>query len=406
MGFPAARIGDMHVCPMVTPAPVPVPHVGGPILPPGVPTVFIGGMPAAVVGNMCTCVGPPDVIVKGSLGVFIGGMPAARMGDMTAHGGTIVMGCFTVLIGDIIVRTPCVIIAQIQANPPPSQQLLEELANSVAVNTGNSSDASATARHFQATSQALDNARLSLAVYGAPDPPGFRRITGEGLRQFNLSDEDMVNTDTGFRAGIYESTNGREPRYVAAFAGTDDTGDGVSDVRQGLGGRDPQYDQANLIGRRMRTSTGPNGFTTTGHSLGGGLASFVSADTGADGTTFNAAGIHQNTLDSAGISDSQRDGNRGHVDSYQNSHCPLSTAQNNREVGLSIGGLLGGGLLGLGASIALLATGAMPRAYGNRIEVPSAAESYVSGHGIAEMVELLEKQTRNDLANLTSQFNC
>jgi uncharacterized Zn-binding protein involved in type VI secretion len=101
MGQPAARVGDMHVCPMVTPGMPPIPHVGGAILPPGVPTVMIGGMPAAVVGNMCMCVGPPDSTIKGSLGVFIGGMPALRMGDMTAHGGSIVMGCPTVLIGDI-----------------------------------------------------------------------------------------------------------------------------------------------------------------------------------------------------------------------------------------------------------------------------------------------------------------
>lgn len=94
---PAARVGDMHTCPMVNPGPVP--HVGGPILPPGVPTVIIGGMPAAVVGNMCTCVGPPDVIAKGSMTVMIGGMPAARMGDNTAHGGVIVMGLPTVMIG-------------------------------------------------------------------------------------------------------------------------------------------------------------------------------------------------------------------------------------------------------------------------------------------------------------------
>ncbi len=91
---------DMHVCPMQTPAVVPIPHVGGPILPPGQPTVLIAGMPAAVVGDMCICVGPPDVIVMGSSGVMIGGRPAARMGDMTAHGGTIVIGCPTVLIGE------------------------------------------------------------------------------------------------------------------------------------------------------------------------------------------------------------------------------------------------------------------------------------------------------------------
>ena len=93
---PAARVTDMHVCPMVTAL---VPHVGGPILPPGEPTVLIGGLPAARVGDMCVCTGPPDSIIAGSGTVLIGGMPAARMGDSTAHGGTIVLGEPTVLIG-------------------------------------------------------------------------------------------------------------------------------------------------------------------------------------------------------------------------------------------------------------------------------------------------------------------
>ncbi|MBC7568896.1 MAG: PAAR domain-containing protein [Spirosoma sp.] len=101
MGQPAARVGDLHVCPMVTPGLPPVPHVGGPILPPGMPNVLIGGMPAATVGCMCTCVGPPDVIIKGSFTVLIGGKPAARMGDNTAHGGVITIGFPTVLIGDM-----------------------------------------------------------------------------------------------------------------------------------------------------------------------------------------------------------------------------------------------------------------------------------------------------------------
>ena len=97
--MPAARISDMHVCPMVTPGLPPIPHVGGPILPPGKPTGPIGGRPAATATGMATCVGPPDVIVKGSFTVLIQGLPAARLGDMTAHGGTIVAGCPTVLIG-------------------------------------------------------------------------------------------------------------------------------------------------------------------------------------------------------------------------------------------------------------------------------------------------------------------
>lgn len=101
MGKPAARIGDMHMCPMVTPGLPPVPHVGGPITGPGCPTVLIGGMPAAVMGDMCTCVGPPSTVVLGSTGVFFGGKPAARMGDMTAHGGTITIGFPTVLIGEV-----------------------------------------------------------------------------------------------------------------------------------------------------------------------------------------------------------------------------------------------------------------------------------------------------------------
>jgi uncharacterized Zn-binding protein involved in type VI secretion len=86
----------MHTCPMVT---VLVPHVGGPILPPGCPTVLIGGLPAAALGDMLVCTGPPDAIIMGSSTVMIGGRPAARVGDATAHGGVIILGCMTVNIG-------------------------------------------------------------------------------------------------------------------------------------------------------------------------------------------------------------------------------------------------------------------------------------------------------------------
>lgn len=92
----AARLTDMHTCPMVTGV---VPHVGGPITGPCLPNVLIGGLPAAVVGDMLVCVGPPDVIVKGSVTVLIGGKPAARQGDLTAHGGVIIVGLPTVQIG-------------------------------------------------------------------------------------------------------------------------------------------------------------------------------------------------------------------------------------------------------------------------------------------------------------------
>jgi uncharacterized Zn-binding protein involved in type VI secretion len=92
----AARIGDMHTCPMVTGT---VPHVGGPVLPAGCPTVLIAGQPAARVGDSAVCSGPPDTIVSGSGTVKIGGSPAARVGDSTAHGGSITLGAPTVSIG-------------------------------------------------------------------------------------------------------------------------------------------------------------------------------------------------------------------------------------------------------------------------------------------------------------------
>jgi len=92
----AARITDMHTCPLFN---GPVPHVGGPVTGPGVPTVLIGGLPAAIVGDLLVCVGPPDTIAMGSTTVLIGNMPAARQGDITAHGCVIVMGHPTVQIG-------------------------------------------------------------------------------------------------------------------------------------------------------------------------------------------------------------------------------------------------------------------------------------------------------------------
>jgi len=95
----AARSSDMHTCPLQTPGTPPIPHVGGPISGPGNLQVLIGKLPAACIGELCTCVGPPDSIAKGSATVLIGKKPAARMGDMTAHGGTIAAGCATVMIG-------------------------------------------------------------------------------------------------------------------------------------------------------------------------------------------------------------------------------------------------------------------------------------------------------------------
>ena len=101
MGKPAARLTDMHTCPQFNPGRSHIPHVGGPIAGAGVPTVLIGGVAAAVVGDTATCVGPPDAIASPcSPTVLIGGKAAARVGDLTVHGGVVIgPGCVTVLIG-------------------------------------------------------------------------------------------------------------------------------------------------------------------------------------------------------------------------------------------------------------------------------------------------------------------
>lgn len=106
--LPAARVGDLHVCPMWSGV---VPHVGGPVIPPCAPTVLVGFMPAARLGDMCVCAGGPDTIVSGSATVLISGSLAARMSDLTVHGGMITIGCPTVLIGGPAPPAP---------PPPPS----------------------------------------------------------------------------------------------------------------------------------------------------------------------------------------------------------------------------------------------------------------------------------------------
>ena len=97
-GPPASRITDMHLCPMATPGLPPIPHVGGPVIT-GQMNVLVGKLPQARVTDKCVCVGPPDMIVKGSMSVLVGKMPAARIGDTCMHGGALIMGCPTVLIG-------------------------------------------------------------------------------------------------------------------------------------------------------------------------------------------------------------------------------------------------------------------------------------------------------------------
>jgi uncharacterized Zn-binding protein involved in type VI secretion len=96
MAMPAAALSAMHVCPQVTPPGIP--HVGGPVVSPSMPTVLLGGLPAIGPGSMAVCVGPPDSVVMGSPTALAGGMPMSRVGDSCAHGGAIVVPVPTVLL--------------------------------------------------------------------------------------------------------------------------------------------------------------------------------------------------------------------------------------------------------------------------------------------------------------------
>ncbi|MGB6597631.1 MAG: PAAR domain-containing protein [Candidatus Acidiferrum sp.] len=175
---PAARTTDMHVCPMVT---VLVPHVGGPILPPCEPTVLIGFLPAARVTDMLTCVGPPDVIIMGSPTVLIGGLMAARIGDPTVHGGAIVLGCFTVMIGE----------AGVPVLSAPSSPLLLDGGSGAA--GGND----------KPTAEAADKAVLD--KFGADIP--------ETAKTPSAGSATVLQPDSDFKDGLKSRHPGMEKNY-------------------------------------------------------------------------------------------------------------------------------------------------------------------------------------------------
>lgn len=437
MGQPAARVGDMHICPMFD---GPKPHVGGPILPPGVPTVLIGGMPAAIVTGKCTCASPaPDVIVKGSLGVFIGGKPAARLGDMTAHGGTITVGCPTVLIGDLApvsvvvgLVSPCAILNKLQQEPTTGAEaaeqakLQQDLEDAVFQNMhklpkDQQHAALDSLQQYQENVDVLGDAVLSQAVYGENDygscgktPCGYTKVDPADYdfdEKYLDSGLDKKYLHCGFKAAIYKTPKGET---VVAFAGTDMTlkdgpADFYTDLMQGVGAPTDQYDRAMIIGDNMQDALGPEGFRTTGHSLGGGLASAVSATTGAKGRTYNAAGLHQYTTQrDFGVSNKIREKNEKNVDAYYNSHDPLNRLQDNRKTNLGVVGWIANKIFGPFGSFGVKLveiTGGMPKAYGNRKKIPSKKKGLME-HGIQDVIDLMADQVNDNLNDLKNQFGC
>jgi len=283
---PAARISDMHVCPLITPGTPPVPHVGGPVVA-GAPTVLVAFMPQARIGDMCTCVGPPDAIAAGSPTVLICGMPAARMGDATMHGGTVASGAPNVLIG-----------VSGNAAPPPLSPVLVLLI------------CLQLAQNLAEMEQAREDMELAYASYMDEDfelPGGWERASDDDLRDLGLIDANGDNLTriegSDFRADVFarpdpnNMPDGKE--YTIAFRGTTNFAPWSSDSRanagQAMGRETAYYSRAIEIGERAALlSPGPT--RIVGHSLGGGMASAAAGAGGFEANTFNAAGLHDNTI--------------------------------------------------------------------------------------------------------------
>ena len=466
MSKPAARIGDMHVCPMVTPGTPPVPHVGGPVTGPGVPTVLICGQPAAVMGDMCTCVGPPDTIVLGSVGVLIGGKPAARMGDMCAHGGTIAAGAPTVLIGELSPGAPvppvllgpimfklqsainkvvgadspsgalamkmaqatmalqqAALTGQAMANPaafaPTPKTPCEQLASMAGMNMKDRmaamkdleenlhSNQPDVADQLSKDHGVLEKAYLSEAIYPnsklKPEDIGFAVVSDEDRRRLGLLPASKY-TDQQLYA------KGDPPKYVLCMRGTFEKKDWGTNAKQALGFEDTSYNEA-IINSQELGRRGVN-VELTGHSKGGGMAAAASAASGLPATTFNAAGVHQKTLISQGLTEHQIAEAARDVEAYHNARDPLNFSQDNRKAALGLlGGLAGsvGGPVGTAVSMALgfvLHSGGVPQAFGQRTTVPAhrgQGLNPLTNHGMEAMMKSLAEQQDN---RLNDQLGC
>jgi len=307
-GFPAARVMDMHTCPMCLGAPFPV-------LPPAAVTVLIGKMPAARMGDLCACliqavvpIPSVDAIIFGSPTVLIMGQPAARMLDPTVKGGVILPPCCpTVLIGLVGVPVitlpgmPGIPMAALLSNPaagliaPPGGSEQNPICKTLGVAAQN-------------IAKARDDGMLADAAYGdpqAPLPPGTRRATVDDLKNIGFHDgrNDLTKIpDSNFRSEVFVQTDpvtGQES-YVVGFKGSSfppwkNPEDCLTNLKQGMGRETQYYNHAMVMAKRAQIAA-PGKVRYVGHSLGGGLAAAAAAVGKAEATTFNSAGVNAATL--------------------------------------------------------------------------------------------------------------
>ena len=411
--FFAARVSDLHICPMVTGV---VPHVGGPILPPGQINVLIGNMPAARMGDMCTCAGPPDVIVRGEPTVLIGGKPAARFMDTTAHGGMITTGFPTVIIGSASGGST-------GGGPSPGagggpapgdeHESCFECRQSLADEGMNSSDPEvrAAASDMDRLNHDLEHARLSQHVYDGTAPEGWEVVDDPGeLAALGLDPGDLEQPGSEFRAVVYRPLPGHfgdDMKTTIAFRGSQNPladrahlEDWTNNLQQSLGMESSYYENAVGIGNVIGERNADVEFA--GHSLGGGLASAASRASGRDATTFNSAGLHDSTV-------SRYDGTpqNSNVNAYRVEDEILTGIQEggwkSRLGGAAAGALAGGLSGGLAGALrgAIGGYGAVqtlndlaPDAIGTKYDLEGSGNPGAR-HGIQQAVDAMENQIKD-----------
>ncbi|HRI06476.1 MAG TPA: PAAR domain-containing protein [Nannocystaceae bacterium] len=381
----AARIVDAHCCPA---------HCERPIVPPASLDVWIGGRPAARLGDFIAC-WPPNVIIEGSESVHINGRPAARRGDASAHGGRIKEGEPTVLIGQSSSQAKRARLAQRQA------LIANARASSIA-----SPSLLAAADRLEFNNKAVEHARLSESVYGACCAPvGWTRLTGDDLPEALRDERIWSDDESGFYAALYRSDDGE---IVLAFRGTENGRDWrKANIPQGLGLESEQYTAANTLARAVQRAYGP-GVRTTGHSLGGGLATLASVSTGMLATVFNPAALHRKTAARVGAdvaaADSQVDAVivRGEILTTAQDYTPLPDARGRRHYVQAGDSMLGAAIKGarMGSTVGSM-VGPKGRVAGAVVGAAVAVgmESY-DRHGMDHVIEGIEAQKSADIETL------
>lgn len=410
--LPVARITDMHVCPMFD---GPKPHVGGPILPPGVPVVLAGSLPVATMGNPCVCVGPPDVIVSGCPKVLVGGRPVARISDMTAHGGIIVAGCPNVLIAPDAAGAPPVALAASNSSlatapraallAPKKQRYAERKALIAKGKASKNPKVVKAAEQLEKNNVAVEKAKLANDVYDpAKGPPeGWKNISDDpkALAKYELDPSQLK--DGEFRAAVYEpdpAVFGEDMKTTVALKGTTFTSssDWKNNLQQGMNMESAYYKKAVAIGND--TAASGQKVDMTGHSLGGGMASAASRASGNDGWTFNSAGLHPETVSRYGGTAAPPA--QENIQAYQVKGDVLTGVQTQGWKGTlaaaAAGAAIGGPLGAVVGAIAKLGVSALAAdAVGNVHEVEGSG-SPVARHGMDQVIAGIEEQKSADQA--------